>query len=368
MMPMPQTQAACKLDNVAILKTPGIKKALPRYARTVLDGLPVKFQIAKRIVFEPEHSMATAAMWREHAKLMEKFRQTQTMVDRGKLDIGELEVPRFSLLDLKAKLADEVMRACEMCERGCHVDRMKGGYGFCGAGTKWKIFGAHVHMGEEPELVPSLTLFGAGCTMRCVYCQNAPDSINAKAGTAWPDELVARRVEAQHKAGCRNLNVVGGDPTCYIGNLLKMLGTCSANIPVVFNSNAYLSAKAMELLDGVADVYLFDFRYFNGDCANVLSSAPRYVEAAKRSHLLAQMQAELIVRVLVLPDHIECDAKPALKWIKDNLGPWTRVNILAQYRPCFRARDYMGISRPLSADEHAEVVAYARKIGLKNIV
>ncbi|MFH1622963.1 MAG: radical SAM protein [Candidatus Aenigmatarchaeota archaeon] len=365
-MPTPRTRG--RLDGVAILKTPGVRKALPRYARVVLDGMPPKFQIARRVVFEPLKSMTAAAMWREHARLMDKFRQTQAMVDKRKLDVAELEVPRFSLLDLKAKLADEVMRSCEMCERRCGVDRTKGGRGFCGVGTDWRIFGAHAHLGEEPELVPSLTLFGAGCTMRCVYCQNAPDSVDAKAATAWPEGRVARFVEAQHRAGCRNLNLVGGDPTCHIGSILKMLAAFRADIPVVFNSNAYLSAKAMELMDGVVDVYLLDFRYFDDDCAEVLSSAPRYVEAAKRSHLLAKMQAELIVRVLVIPDHLECDAKPALKWIRENLGPWTRVNVLSQYAPRFRAREYMGICRPLSAEEHADVVAYARKIGLKNLI
>jgi len=365
-MTIPRTRG--RLDGVAILKTPGVRKALPRYGRVVMDGLPPKFQIARRIVFEPSRSMTAAAMWAEHAKLMDKFRQTQSMVDKRKLDLSELEVPRFSLLDLKAKLADEVMRSCEMCERRCGVDRTRGELGFCGVGTDLRIFGAHAHMGEEPELVPSLTIFGAGCTMRCVYCQNAPDSVDPKAGTVWPERHVARFVEAQHKAGCRNLNLVGGDPTCHIASILKTLATCKAGIPIVFNSNAYLSAKAMELLDGVVDVYLFDFRYFNDDCAAVLSQAPRYVEAAKRSHLLAKMQAELIVRVLVLPDHIECDAKPALKWIREELGQWTRVNVLSQYAPRFRAAEYMGIGRPLSQEEHSEVVAYARKMGLKNLV
>ena len=357
-----------RVDSLASLNSPGTRKALPRYRSIILDGLPARFQIARRILFEPGSGMSSQAMWREHAKLMRKFKQAQTMVDMRKLDISELEVPRFSLMDLKTKLAEDVMRDCAMCEHRCGVDRTAGERGICGAGTELRLTGSHVRTDYEPELTPAFSIFCAGCTMSCVYCKNPAGNSDASAGTAWPEGKVARWVEEQHKAGCRTLNIMGGEPTLYVLSLLKVLRACRANTPVVFNSNAYLSEKAMELLDGVVDVYLFDLRYFNDDCARVLSSAPRYAEAAKRSHLLAKMRAEVIVRVLLLPDHLDCDAKPALKWIKDNLGPWTRVNILGGYEPGFRAREFMGMNRLLLPEERGEVVAYAKKIGLKNLV
>jgi len=357
-----------RLDSLATLRTPGMRKALPRYGRMVVEGLPARFQIAQRIVFEPQKSMTSAAMWREHAKLMQKYSQAQAMVDEGKLDIRELDVPRFSLLDLKAGLAEDVMRDCVMCEHRCGVDRLAGKRGICGAGTELKLTGSHVRTDHEQELTPSFSVFCAGCTMRCVQRTSSAGGSDESSGTSWPEGKVARWAEEEHKAGCRTLNFTGGEPTMYVLNMLKVLRACRANIPVVFNSNAYLSEKAMELLDGVVDVYLLEFRYFNDECARVLSSAPRYAEAAKRSTLLAKMQAELIVRVPLLPDHLDCDAKPALKWIKENLGPWTRVNILGGYEPGVRARDFMGMDRPLLPEERNEVVAYARKIGLKNIV
>jgi putative pyruvate formate lyase activating enzyme len=122
------------------------------------------------------------------------------------------------------------------------------------------------------------------------------------------------------------------------------------------------------LLDGIIDLYLLDFRYFTEKCAKMLSSAPNYPEVAKRNHLLAAKSGELLIRVLVIPTHIECDAKPIIKWIKENLGEFTRVNILPQYRPCWKACDYKGIDIPLSHQEWLEVVRYARDIGLKNLV
>jgi len=355
-----------RLDNATLLRTPGVRKALPRYGRVVLDGLPARFQIARRIVFEPRRSLTAGEMWHEHAKLMQKLAQTQGMVDKGKLDVRELDVPRFSLLDLKAMLAEEVMRACELCERRCGVDRTKGVRGFCGAGKEWRITSSGVRTDVEQELAPAFTISGAGCTMRCAYCKNPQASTDAKAGTAWPEGHVARWAEAMEKAGCRSLHVAGGEPACYAANVLRMLAGCRANLPVVFDSNAYLSEKAMELLDGVVDIFVLDFRYFDNDCARMLSDAPRYVEAAKRTLLLARMQTELIVRVPLMPEHLECDAKPALKWIKSNLGPWTRVNVITKYER--RDRGYMGMDRLLTADERAGALAYAKKAGLKNVL
>ncbi|UCD07731.1 MAG: hypothetical protein JSW41_02045, partial [Candidatus Aenigmatarchaeota archaeon] len=82
--------------------------------------------------------------------------------------------PRFKNADLDSKIkrAGRILESCEFCERGCRINRVKGGLGFCGVGKEWRIFGAHSHFGEEEELIPSGTLFLAGCTMRCVYCQN----------------------------------------------------------------------------------------------------------------------------------------------------------------------------------------------------
>lgn len=161
---------------------------------------------------------------------------------------------------------------------------------------------------------------------------------------------------------------MGGEPTPYFYNILKCLKLCKANIPVVWNSNSYYSEKTAEILKGIVDIYLLDFRYFNDKCAIKLSATPNYVEIVKRNFLLAKKDSELLVRILVLPNHIECDAKPILKWIKDNLGKWTRVNIMAQYYPTWQAEKFPEINRRLTAEEYKGVISYAKKIGLKNII
>jgi putative pyruvate formate lyase activating enzyme len=278
----------------------------------------------------------------------------------------------LGLLKEKIEEARRVLQSCELCERKCGANRLKGERGFCGVGNEARIFGAHSHWGEEPTLVPSATLFFAGCTMRCVYCQNCPEAIHAEMGVVWSEERIAKWIEEKHLEGCKNVNFVGGEPTPFIYNILRALRLCNTNIPVVFNSNAYYSEKAASLLRDIVDVYLLDFRYFSEGCGVKLSAASGYPAAAKRNLLLAAGDAELLIRVLVMPSHIECDAKPIVKWIFENLGPDARLNIMAQYRPMWRViqqpEKFAEIARPLGAREWRGVVEFARGLGLGNLV
>lgn len=280
------------------------------------------------------------------------------------------EKPKFKqnkkLLDKAIKEAEKIMQSCEFCERKCKVNRLKNELGFCKVGKEWRIFGAHTHMGEEIDLIPSGTLFLAGCTLRCCYCQNAPDSITPESGDIWSDEKVAEWIDKEYEEGCKNVNFV--TPDCYVWNILKVLKMVKSDIPVVWNSSSYYSEKTANLIKDFVDVYLLDFRYFNNKCAERLSLAKNYVETAKRNFLIANNYGELLIRVLVIPNHIECDAKFILRWIKDNLGENVRVNIMEQYYPTWHADKFEEINRRLTIEEYEEVVSYAKKIGLKNLV
>ncbi len=287
---------------------------------------------------------------------------------KGKAKPRYLEAKASGLLERKIKEAEHVLLACEFCERKCKVNRLAGEKGFCKCDAKARVFGAHAHFGEEPELVPSATIFFAGCTMCCIYCQNAPESVMPALGTVWSEQEIASWIELMHARGCKNVNFVGGDPTPYTYNILKALSYCNASIPVVWNSNAYYSEKTAKLLQGIVDVYLLDFRYFNNKCALKYSNTPNYVETVKRNFLLAAKDAELLIRLLVMPSHIECCAKPILSWIAEHLGKDVRLNIMDQYWPAFNAYKYPEMSRRLSYEEFASVLDYASDLGLKNLV
>jgi putative pyruvate formate lyase activating enzyme len=288
---------------------------------------------------------------------------------------SELRKGRTSLLDLKIELGRQMLDSCQLCERKCEARRSSGETGYCKV-TGAKISSEFLHMGEEPDLVPSYTIFFCGCTFNCVYCQNWDISTRPDSGMVIPPRTMARMIESKAigaerrpesrsiRGLAKNVNWVGGDPTSNMPYILEVLRECSANLPQVWNSNMYLTEKGMELLAGVIDVYLTDFKYGNDKCALRLSNAPNYMKIVQRNHRLAMAQAEMIVRHLVLPGHIECCTRPALSWIAGNLQE-VKVNVMAQYRPEHRAKDFEEISMPLRLAEYRKAVDIAEKLGLE---
>jgi putative pyruvate formate lyase activating enzyme len=187
-------------------------------------------------------------------------------------------------------------------------------------------------------------------------------------GTECKPEDVAEEVERLRLNGCRNANLVGGEPTPWLQQWLKTFKHVGVSVPVVWNSNTYYSPETANLLAGFADVYLLDFKYGPEECAARISDAPNYWEVCTRNHLEAQKYGELIIRALVLPGHLECCTKPILNWIAENLGAETRVNLMFQYRPEWRAHEIPELRRRLTEDERKRAVELAEKAGLRNFI
>jgi putative pyruvate formate lyase activating enzyme len=274
--------------------------------------------------------------------------------------------PRFKSADLSAKIegAFAVLESCELCAHRCRVDRTAGETGVCRVGNRLSVSSWFDHYGEEPFFVPSFTIFFNLCTFTCRFCQNweisqipPPDESHTLS-----EEELARVIDAH--SYCRNVNFVGGEPTPYLPFILKTLRYVKADIPLVWNSNFYMSEKSMELLRGVVDVYLSDFKYGNNRCAQCLSGVPDYSEIVRRNHRLAFEDAELVIRHLVLPNHVECCTKPVLDFIAENFHDRAVVNLMDQYRPCYQANHYADINRRITVQEFETSVRYARKLGL----
>jgi len=354
-------------DTVSALRTPLVKKVLPRYVKTVENKANVNFQIAKKITLDLDEDLSPKGMLREHSKLMEEFYETRRGLDERELKVEGLENPRFSLFDLKIMIAEELMKSCELCERKCHVNRSRGEVGECGVGDECLISTDFTHWGEEFHISPSHTIFFMGCNFHCQFCQNWSISQWYESGQFITPRQMARRIELKRREGCRNVNLVGGEPTPNLLNILKALKMCKANVPVVWNSNFYMSEKTMEILDGVVDLYLSDFKYGNDECAERLSKVPNYFKVSSRNHLLASKQAELTVRHLILPNHLECCTKPILEWIAENIRDKCIVNLMDQYRPEFKAMEYKEINRRITREEFREAADYAEKLKINYI-
>lgn len=267
-----------------------------------------------------------------------------------------------NLLELKVELADRLAAECQLCERRCGARRAEGEAGACGV-LEPRISSSFLHHGEEHELVPSHTIFFAGCNLECQFCQNHDISRNPRSGEALEVEAVADLIE-RNELSSRNVNWVGGDPIPNIPFILRVLLELGGRMPrpQVFNSNMFMTRRALALLDGVVDVYLADFKYGNDVCAYRLSRVEGYFGVVSRNHGLAHRQAELLVRHLVLPGHVDCCSIPVLDWLREGIGP-LRVNVMDQYRPEYRAREHRDIARRPTTGEFLRARRHAESLG-----
>jgi putative pyruvate formate lyase activating enzyme len=271
-----------------------------------------------------------------------------------------------SLLRLKATLARRMLRDCHMCERRCGADREEGETGYCGVGATSRVASNFLHFGEENELVPSHTIFFAGCTFRCDYCQNWDIAMDPRCGSpAHPASLAASLREGLRQ-GSRNANFVGGNPDPNLHTILETiveLGEDGKHLPMVWNSNMYTSREAMSLLEGVMDIYLADFRYGNDECARRYSDVADYFQVVSRNFTIAHRQGEIMLRQLLLPGHLQCCTARIMEWVARNM-PEIYFNLMFQYRPEYRAALHPEIDRRPSPEEKMQAVELANRLGL----
>jgi len=355
-------------DATAVLDGELAKKSLARYFAVMQNIKLAKFGIAKKLPAEFDEADSLEELWKEHAKRTEEFCKIEHEIDTGQKYFQDMLTPEKSYFDLKIEITSRILQSCHFCSRRCGVNRMTDGLGYCKCSNTIVVSSIFEHVGEEPELVPSGTIFTMGCTMRCRHCQNWTISQWIENGAECTPQNLAKEVERLRLDGCRNANLVGGEPTPWLQHWLETFKHVNANVPVVWNSNTYYSPETARLLAGFADVYLLDFKYGPSGCAERISDAPDYWEVCTRNHLEAKRHGELIIRVLVLPNHLECCTKPILEWIAGNLGAETRVNVMFQYRPEWRAHEIPELRRRLTKDEMEKAVRLAKEAGLKNFI
>jgi putative pyruvate formate lyase activating enzyme len=295
-----------------------------------------------------------------------------------------LALHRTGELEQRAETLWAVMEKCRLCPRECGVNRLTGERGFCRSpGAKLVVSSFSPHFGEERPLVGnggSGTIFLAHCNLRCVFCQNWEISHLGRGKNSSIDELAQMMLKLQ-KFGCHNINLV--TPTHYSAAIVKALDIATAKglrLPVVYNTSGYERLEILKLLDGIVDIYLPDFKYWDkAMSAKYSAGAERYPQLTRSavSEMHRQvgvaepasngiMQRGLMIRHLVMPENTSGSEK-VMEWIAENLPKDTYVNIMAQYRPAYKAYDYPEISRRISGEEYDKVVNRALEIGLTNL-
>jgi putative pyruvate formate lyase activating enzyme len=295
-----------------------------------------------------------------------------------------LELHRTGELKERAEELWAVMKECQLCPRRCGVNRLEGMSGFCRApGAELVISAFQSHYGEERPLVGrggSGTIFLTHCNLRCVFCQNWEISHLGRGSETSIDELAEMMLHLQGN-GCHNINLV--TPTHYSAHILKAIDVAAGKglrLPIVYNTSGWERLEILTLLDGIVDIYLPDFKYWDsGMSATYSAGAESYPEITGQAILemnrqvgVAEpteegiMQRGLMIRHLVMPYDVGGSEK-IMEWIAENLPKDTYINIMAQYTPSYKAYDYPEISRRITREEYQGVVQKAQDLGLTNL-
>lgn len=275
-----------------------------------------------------------------------------------------MDAKAHSTIHDRRHLVGEMMSPCRICPRRCGVDRMAGEKGFCGLDSRVYCFREMMHPAEEKELVPSHQVYFAGCNLQCGYC-----SVGEWNEDPWdfdpiePDELVWR-IEERRAHGAKTLNLLGGEPTVSLYGILGIMGKLDPAYRVVWNSNMYFSDEVHGVLAGLADVFLADMKCGNSTCSESILQAKDYFDVARDTVKKASGYADVILRHLVLPGHLECCCRPVLEWAMREL-PLVKVSLRLDYMPPADKGDCP--AGTLSGEERARAVEMAKDFGLNLI-
>jgi len=296
---------------------------------------------------------------------------------------GYLKLHRNGTLKQRGETLWQKMESCDLCPRECDTRRLDGNEGDCHATSQLEVSSFNLHFGEEEPLVGdggSGTIFFTHCSLRCVYCINHEISILGHGRQRSIDELAQMMLRLQAK-GAKNINVV--TPTHYSPHIVLALDKAAAaglHIPLVYNTSGYEKTAVLQLLDGIVDIYLADFKYFESAAAAKYSNGARYYpEIAKAA--VAEMHRQvgvampendglmhkgLMIRHLVLPNNVSATDR-VLGWIAEKLPKDTYINLMSQYRPAYKAMNFPKLSRRLKIREYKEAVRHAEAAGLTNV-
>ncbi len=329
---------------------------LKRYNLICSGERLAKFLIARSIEAE---RVGTEDLEREHNRLKREFKKLLK-----EESLAEPEFPDYSFLHVKAELLKLRLKNCNFCERKCGVNRYES-KGFCKCGVESYYASEFLHMGEEDELIPSHTIFFNRCTFACVFCQNY-DIVYEDDYLVNPEEM-AKIIEIRFLQGSRNVNFVGGNPDQHAHTIMEILCNVRVNIPVVWNSNMYHSEELAEVIEDVVDVWLGDFKYGRDKCAEKYSKVKNYWKVVTRNFKRAYENGEILLRHLVMPNHLECCTYKIAEWVSKNI-PNVKFNMMFQYRPEYLVAMYpekwKEIARRLNREEMKRAMEIAREFNL----
>lgn len=293
-----------------------------------------------------------------------------------------VEAYRSGKLQRNIQRALRWLKKCTLCPRFCRVDRFSGETGYCRTGRLAVVASYGPHFGEEDPLVGrngSGTIFFANCNLLCIFCQNYDISHEGRGHPVTAEQLAAVMLELQRQ-GCHNINFV--TPTHVIAQILEALPLAVENglrVPLVYNCGGYERIAALRLLDGIVDIYMPDFKFWDSRVAEAMCGAPDYPERARRAIIemhrqVGELQIDpsglamrgVLLRHLVMPGDLS-GTPSILHFISTCVSPNTYVNLMDQYRPCGQAFGKPDLGRRITAEEYQEALRCAEREGLMRL-
>ena len=282
----------------------------------------------------------------------------------------------------RIEILNQALSSCQLCPRRCKVNRLKDEKGICLTGRLAYVSSFGPHFGEEAPLVGtggSGTIFFTHCNLGCIFCQNY-DISHLGEGYPVEDEELAEIMLKLKRMGCHNINFV--TPTHVVAQILRALPLAiekGLDLPLVYNTGGYDLVSTLKFLDGVFDIYMPDFKYSDPEVAKKLSDAPDYPEVVKSA--LREMhrqtgdlitdkkgvaQRGLIIRHLVLPENL-AGTEEVMKFISSEISKDSYVNVMDQYHPAYRAKDFPALNRRITSQEYNDALNMAKKYGLHRL-
>ncbi len=286
------------------------------------------------------------------------------------------------VLQDKIKAAHRLMSPCNICPRKCRIDRLSGETGICKTGISAFVSSYNPHFGEEAPLTGtrgSGTIFFTHCNLMCLFCQNFDISHQGYGQEVSHKDLAAIMLALQHQ-GCHNINFV--TPSHVVPQILSALEIAiqdGLKIPLVYNSGGYDRPATLRLLENVFDIYMPDFKFWDGEIADRACQARDYPEIARNA--LREMhrqvgdltldengiaQKGLLIRHLVLPGGL-AGTREIMRFIAREISTQSYVNIMSQYRPCGRASEIKGLNVSVSPTEFQTALQQAIEEGITRL-
>jgi len=272
-------------------------------------------------------------------------------------------ISRSALARERAVIAHAALANCHFCAHHCGVNRLAGETGLCHDGAGARFFLAQTEMSDELELIPTFAVALSGCDLRCDFCITGAESWNPRAGLGFDVTAMATRAKAALGQGARTIMVLGGEPTIHLPAALEFVSHLPDSAKLIWKTNAHGTAPARELLDGMFDLWLADFKFGNDTCARRLAKVSGYVSIVQENLLWASEHSGLIVRHLLMPGHGECCWRPVAEWLAANL-PGVKVNLRSGFWPAWKSARHAELRGTVADGEARKAWQIAENLGL----